>query len=585
MGFSILYNLDRTYFWSSEQASQHVIRRSSDSSGYIHSVSSGFVGSYWSQATTGVTSGTSYTANYYRTAADAWYGSASFTASAITGSLTQTTNCVTLTPTSSSIKVTLKGFGFFNKDSGSYPNITVKCSNGSSLTYTVYQWMTIGYTFSGLSADTSYTFTVTLDSPGYTIGTFTGTTSAEFVGMTLFYNNDFAFMYTDSAVKKMQLYDAYGGYVINKSFSTATQWGTSTYYSSGSEGGLSSGYTYYGRNAVNSTYGSAVSFTAASSGSSSTMINATAATTSIAVKLRNCVLKSLSGSGGYPNITVKLKNSSGTTLSSKTYSYDDWNSTGYTFTGLTAGTTYYFDVTVTSPGVTVLSNYAVTTYATFVGMTVFYNRSFAVMYSDSAVYAHNLYRSTGTTVISKTSTSSSFQWSSNTSAGLVASGTYYGRTANNASLNYSDTGSFTASSSITLSSAMIGTTVSGTSVLVKLSGCALAKMSSSGTWPSIKVTLTYNGTSTPYTMNYDEWNSTGHTFTGLTNGATYTITVVVDTPNVTIATGSVKIEDNDIGFWIYNGSSWVKATPYIYNGSSWVQAVPCVYSGGWITGS
>lgn len=30
---------------------------------------------------------------------------------------------------------------------------------------------------------------------------------------------------------------------------------------------------------------------------------------------------------------------------------------------------------------------------------------------------------------------------------------------------------------------------------------------------------------------------------------------------------------------IWNGSSWVSATPYIYNGSTWVQAMPYVYNG------
>ena len=33
--------------------------------------------------------------------------------------------------------------------------------------------------------------------------------------------------------------------------------------------------------------------------------------------------------------------------------------------------------------------------------------------------------------------------------------------------------------------------------------------------------------------------------------------------------------------WIYNGTTWVSATPYIYNGTSWVQATPYVYDGGW----
>lgn len=30
---------------------------------------------------------------------------------------------------------------------------------------------------------------------------------------------------------------------------------------------------------------------------------------------------------------------------------------------------------------------------------------------------------------------------------------------------------------------------------------------------------------------------------------------------------------------VYNGSSWVKATPYVYNGSSWVKATAYVYNG------
>lgn len=35
---------------------------------------------------------------------------------------------------------------------------------------------------------------------------------------------------------------------------------------------------------------------------------------------------------------------------------------------------------------------------------------------------------------------------------------------------------------------------------------------------------------------------------------------------------------------VYNGSSWVKATPYVYNGSKWVKATACVYNGSkWVT--
>lgn len=30
---------------------------------------------------------------------------------------------------------------------------------------------------------------------------------------------------------------------------------------------------------------------------------------------------------------------------------------------------------------------------------------------------------------------------------------------------------------------------------------------------------------------------------------------------------------------VYNGSSWVKATPYVYNGSKWVKATAYVYNG------
>ena len=39
------------------------------------------------------------------------------------------------------------------------------------------------------------------------------------------------------------------------------------------------------------------------------------------------------------------------------------------------------------------------------------------------------------------------------------------------------------------------------------------------------------------------------------------------------------------GFWVYNGSEWVKVKPYVYNGSSWIQLKPFVYSNTWIEGS
>ena len=33
--------------------------------------------------------------------------------------------------------------------------------------------------------------------------------------------------------------------------------------------------------------------------------------------------------------------------------------------------------------------------------------------------------------------------------------------------------------------------------------------------------------------------------------------------------------------YIYNGSTWVPATPYIWNGSEWAPAKANIYSGGW----
>ena len=435
MGFSILYNLDRTYFWSSDTSNYHIIRLTSDSTGYIHKVpkdssdsssldtDGGFGGStsstgIWSRATTGVSEGVSYTANYRIASSNSWYGGTSFTSSAITGSLALTSNCVLASRGTNQISVKLTGFGFFKYGAGSYPAIRIVCYNNST--------------------------------------------------------------------------------------------------------GAQVGYA-----------------------------------------------------------TKNIYSDDGT---------DSWMQDGYSFTGLSAATKYRFAVYLDSPNYLIRS-FSVTTLSTFAGATIFYNKSFAVMWSDSAVYAHSLARSTGTSVISQSSTSSSFQWSSNTSSGLVASGTYYARTGVlvDGSIAYSANQSFTANSSITTSSSMISTSVSGTSLTVKLTGCALKTISSSGSWPSIRVTLTYNGASTFYTMNYDTWNSTGYTFSGLTSGAEYSIAVVVDTPGVTIATGSVTIENtvSDVGFWIYTGSStgWVKATPYIYNGSSWVQATPCIYSSGWITGS
>lgn len=39
------------------------------------------------------------------------------------------------------------------------------------------------------------------------------------------------------------------------------------------------------------------------------------------------------------------------------------------------------------------------------------------------------------------------------------------------------------------------------------------------------------------------------------------------------------------GFYVFNGSTWVKTIPYVYNGSKWVQMKPCLYtSSGWYEG-
>lgn len=45
-----------------------------------------------------------------------------------------------------------------------------------------------------------------------------------------------------------------------------------------------------------------------------------------------------------------------------------------------------------------------------------------------------------------------------------------------------------------------------------------------------------------------------------------------------------KKNDADGGVYIWNGSTWVKATPHIWNGSTWVKAVPHIWNGSWQKG-
>lgn len=39
--------------------------------------------------------------------------------------------------------------------------------------------------------------------------------------------------------------------------------------------------------------------------------------------------------------------------------------------------------------------------------------------------------------------------------------------------------------------------------------------------------------------------------------------------------------ESGTGAYIYNGSSWIQATPYIHDGSKWVEYIPQIYSNGW----
>jgi len=240
-----------------------------------------------------------------------------------------------------------------------------------------------------------------------------------------------------------------------------------------------------------------LTFTSASSSSlisslNDTIVVSSKTTSSITIKLQGWAIATTLTSNKYPNMTVTCNDVP------KTFSYDYWRDTGYTFTGLSSNTSYTIAAKLTTPNWDVASK---------------------------------------TVTTNKNLPSVSFTSATQTEEGV---------------------GSIQCSFSV-----------------------------SNATSLSLKYKLS---TATSYSTVTLSTSATSYTLTGLTVGKTYYLYLSATNKDGTTdsASKSVVLKEKSvstIGWYVYNGSKWVKVTPYIYNGSKWVQCTPYLYSNGWIAGS
>ena len=94
-----------------------------------------------------------------------------------------------------------------------------------------------------------------------------------------------------------------------------------------------------------------------------------------------------------------------------------------------------------------------------------------------------------------------------------------------------------------------------------------------------------NGVPTSYLISDDDSGS-GSNFSityDVTAGTTYYLWVRLysgeNTGSIYIYVNPPLAQSNKC--YVYNGSTWVPATPYIYNGSAWVVTTPYIYNSGW----
>ncbi len=216
-------------------------------------------------------------------------------------------------------------------------------------------------------------------------------------------------------------------------------------------------------------------------------------------------------------------------------------------------------------------------------MSFTYNSSVVIMWTNTDTKRHYIrYNTTNTSMIVDTTSifkySSSSYWSK-TSTTKMVKGTSYAGNYTNSSDSWQGKFDFTISATLTTTSKMWILSSTKNSITVKLQGWGFS--GNAGSWPNVTI---YCGTKY-YTQSLSDWQSTGHTFTGLSSGTNYSISMYIATPDYLIDSTSYSTDEDTKGWYVYTSSGWKKATPYIYNGSKWVQCTPYLYSGGWITGS
>jgi len=276
--------------------------------------------------------------------------------------------------------------------------------------------------------------------------------------------------------------------------------------------------------------------------------------TSVTLKLKGIGVFRTSTSYAWPDIKARCySNSSYSTQvgSDKIVNLYTAESTGFSFTGLTAGRTYYFRFYLNSLD-DVLFSVAIPMAAP---MSVLYCKDKAAMYTSSNVYGHRLsrqYSSSVSPLVTNSSSSSNMAWSVGTLSSNIVNGYTYAAQNAIISGSYSTAYTFTVSNSdLTTSAESILATPTENTISVAMTGWDWS--GNTGTVPNIAIELSLNGTVVGRKdgLSYTDWTTGDYTFTGLTAGTDYTVTAKLETSGLTLATKTVATKAKVAGMSVF----------------------------------
>lgn len=326
-----------------------VFLRTGTLSGSGTQVVDSYPSSSWYYGSASMSSNTTYTANVKLKGNSDWDGGFQFTT---TSGLKDRADSVGMTVSGNTITVKLSGWGMANRNYSDYPNLSiylVNTSNSSDYTTTktlsLYNWMSSGYTFTGLTWEATYRAYVKISTPDLlltstptaTIGTAPKPSISSFKAVqTAKGTGSIKCTYSATNVSDYDIYYRVAG----GTWQMVDDVGTTSYTITG----LTIGYTYevyllcYGYS-LNSTESTHITLTLAAKDPPSITLNSVTQPT-IGVGTVNLSYTVSNASGA--TYTAYYIQTGGSSWSSKTSS----SSTTCQITGLTVGVEYKFYVHV-----------------------------------------------------------------------------------------------------------------------------------------------------------------------------------------------------------------------------------------------